>query len=76
MMFDLTNERGFINEGWKPIASSSGIVAARGDQANSDAAARQAYIALGVALVALPKNRSTQRRWKVSIRPPSTKFWD
>lgn len=54
MMFDLTNEqRGFINEGWEAYRKQlKGIVAARGDQANFDAAARQAYIALGVALVA------------------------
>ncbi|MET0265366.1 MAG: NAD(P)H-dependent oxidoreductase [Duganella sp.] len=54
MMFDLTNEqRGFINEGWEAYRKQlKGIVAARGDQANAEAAARQAYIALGVALVA------------------------
>lgn len=54
MMFDLTNEqRGFINEGWEAYRKQlKGIVAARGDAANFDAAARQAYIALGVALVA------------------------
>ncbi|MYN46831.1 NAD(P)H-dependent oxidoreductase [Pseudoduganella sp. FT93W] len=54
MMFDLTNEqRGFINEGWEAYRKQlKGIVAARGDKANFDAAARQAYIALGVALVA------------------------
>ncbi|MYM31034.1 NAD(P)H-dependent oxidoreductase [Duganella sp. CY15W] len=54
MMFDLTNEvRGFINEGWEAYRKQLlGIVAARGDQANFDAAARQAYIALGTALVA------------------------
>jgi len=54
MMFDLTNQqRGFINEGWEAYRKQlKGIVAARGDQANFDAAARQAYIALGVALVA------------------------
>lgn len=54
MMFDLTNEqRGFINEGWEAYRKQlKGIVAARGDRANFDAAARQAYIALGVALVA------------------------
>jgi nitroreductase len=53
-MFDLTNEvRGFINEGWEAYRKQLlGIVAARGDAANFDAAARQAYIALGVALVA------------------------
>jgi nitroreductase len=54
MMFDLTNEvRGFVNEGWEAYRKQlQGIVAARGDAANFDAAARQAYIALGVALVA------------------------
>lgn len=54
MMFDLTNEqRGFINEGWEAYRKQlKGIVAARGNAANFDAAARQAYIALGVALVA------------------------
>lgn len=53
-MFDYTNEvRGFINEGWEAYRKQlQGIVAARGDLANFDAAARQAYIALGVALVA------------------------
>ncbi|MQA20751.1 NAD(P)H-dependent oxidoreductase [Rugamonas rivuli] len=54
MMFDLTNEqRGFINEGWEAYRQKLlGIVAARGEKANFDAAARQAYIALGVAMVA------------------------
>jgi len=54
MMFDLTNEqRGFINEGWEAYRKQlKAIVAARGDQANAEAAARQAYIALGVAMVA------------------------
>lgn len=54
MMFDLTNEvRGFVNEGWEAYRKQLlGIVAARGDAANFDAAARQAYIALGVAMVA------------------------
>jgi len=54
MMFDLTNQqRGFINDGWEAYRKQlKGIVAARSDQANFDAAARQAYIALGVALVA------------------------
>lgn len=54
MMFDLTNEqRGFINEGWEAYRKQLlGIVAARSEQANFDAAARQAYIALGVAMVA------------------------
>lgn len=54
MMFDLVNqERGFINEGWEAYRKQlKGIVAARGDQANADAAARQAYIGLGIAMVA------------------------
>lgn len=54
MMFDLTNEvRGFINEGWENYRQQLlGIVAARGTQANYEAAARQAYIALGSALIA------------------------
>lgn len=54
MMFDLSNEqRGTVNEGWENYRQMlQGIVAARSEQANFDAAARQAYIALGVALVA------------------------
>jgi nitroreductase len=54
MMFDLANEqRGEINEGWENYRQALlGIVAGRGEQANFDAAARQAYVALGVALVA------------------------
>lgn len=54
MMFDLVNqERGFINEGWEAYRKQlKGIVAARGDAANFDAAARQAYIGLGIAMVA------------------------
>ncbi|MBV6324161.1 NAD(P)H-dependent oxidoreductase [Duganella violaceipulchra] len=54
MMFDLTNEqRGSINEGWEAYRKQLlGIVAARGQQGNFDSAARQAYIALGVAMVA------------------------
>jgi nitroreductase/dihydropteridine reductase len=54
MMFDMTNEqRGTINEGWEAYRLQlKGIVAARGQSANFDAAARQAYVALGVALVA------------------------
>jgi len=54
MMFDLSNEqRGALNEGWENYRQMLlGIVAARSEQANFDAAARQAYIALGVALVA------------------------
>lgn len=53
-MFDYTNDvRGFKNEGWEAYRKQlQGIVAARGDAANFDAAARQAYIGLGVALLA------------------------
>jgi nitroreductase/dihydropteridine reductase len=54
MMFDLTNEvRGFRNEGWEAYREKLlGIVAGRGTEANYQAAARQAYIGLGVALIA------------------------
>lgn len=54
MMFDLTNEvRGFRNEGWEAYRQQLlGIVGARGTEANYQAAARQAYIGLGIALVA------------------------
>ncbi|WP_423191670.1 NAD(P)H-dependent oxidoreductase [Burkholderia multivorans] len=54
MMFDLTNEvRGFKNEGWENYRRKLlGIVAERGTEANYQAAARQAYIGLGIALVA------------------------
>ena len=54
MMFDLTNEqRGTVNEGWEAYrAKLKSIVAARGQQGNYESAARQTYIALGVALVA------------------------
>lgn len=53
-MFDYTNDvRGFKNEGWEAYRKQlQGIVAARGDAANFDAAVRQAYIGLGVGLVA------------------------
>jgi nitroreductase len=52
--FDYTNEvRGFVNEGWEAYRQKLlAIVAGRGEQANFDNAVRQAYIALGVALVA------------------------
>jgi len=52
--FDYTNEvRGFVNEGWEAYRKQlHGIIAARTEQANFDAAARQAYIGLGIALVA------------------------
>ncbi|KWO42476.1 NAD(P)H-dependent oxidoreductase [Burkholderia sp. MSMB1459WGS] len=54
MMFDLTNEvRGFRNEGWESYRQKLlGIVAERGAEANHQAAARQAYIGLGIALIA------------------------
>jgi nitroreductase/dihydropteridine reductase len=54
MMFDLTNDiRGFKNEGWEYYRQQLlGIVAERGTEANYQAAARQAYIGLGVALIA------------------------
>ncbi|HEY0209219.1 nitroreductase family protein [Sodalis ligni] len=54
MMFDLTNDvRGFKNEGWENYRQQLlGIVAARGKEANYQAAARQAYIGLGAALIA------------------------
>ncbi|MBS7566494.1 NAD(P)H-dependent oxidoreductase [Mucilaginibacter sp. Bleaf8] len=54
MMFDLTNEvRGFKNEGWENYRRQLlDIVAARGTEGNYQAAARQAYIGLGVALTA------------------------
>lgn len=54
MMFDLTNDvRGFKNEGWEAYRQQLlGIVAGRGTEANYQAAARQAYIGLGMALVA------------------------
>lgn len=54
MMFDLTNEiRGFTNEGWEKYRQQLlGIVAARGTEGNYQAAARQAYIGLGIALLA------------------------
>jgi len=54
MMFDLTNEvRGFINEGWENYRQMLlGIVAQRGQEGNFQSAARQAYIALGSAMIA------------------------
>jgi nitroreductase len=54
MMFDLTNDiRGFKNEGWESYRQMLlGIVADRGTEANYQAAARQAYIGLGAALIA------------------------
>jgi len=53
-MFDFTNEvRGFTNEGWESYRQKLlGIVAERGTEANYQASARQAYIGLGLALVA------------------------
>ena len=54
LMFDLTNrERGFTNEGWEAYrAMLLKSYPARGAEANFQHAARQAYIGLGVALVA------------------------
>ncbi|MCY0389360.1 NAD(P)H-dependent oxidoreductase [Robbsia sp. Bb-Pol-6] len=54
MMFDLTNDvRGFKNEGWENYRQMLlGIVAQRGTEANYQAAARQAYIGLGAAVIA------------------------
>jgi len=54
MMFDLANEiRQTHNEGWENYRQMLlGIVASRGEEVNFQLAARQAYIALGVALVA------------------------
>jgi nitroreductase len=54
MMFDLTNEvRGTVNEGWENYRQMLlGIVAQRGREGNYQSAARQAYIALGSALIA------------------------
>lgn len=54
MMFDLTNDvRGFKNEGWESYRKMLlGIVADRGTEANYQAAARQAYIGLGAAMIA------------------------
>lgn len=54
MMFDLTNEqRGEVNEGWEAYRQRLlGIVAERGQEENYQQAARQAYIGLGIALLA------------------------
>jgi len=54
MMFDLTNEvRGDVNEGWENYRKMLlGIVTQRGREGNYQSAARQAYIALGSALIA------------------------
>ncbi len=54
MMFDLTNEiRGFKNEGWENYRNVLlGSYPQRGAQVNFEHAARQAYIALGTALIA------------------------
>jgi nitroreductase/dihydropteridine reductase len=53
-MFDLANEeRGTVNEGWENYRKFLlGLVAQRGTAVNFQLAARQAYIALGVALLA------------------------
>jgi nitroreductase / dihydropteridine reductase len=54
MMFDLTNAvRGNVNQDWENYRQMLlGIVAERGQEANYQAAARQAYIGLGSALIA------------------------
>ncbi len=54
MMFDLTNQvRGNTNEAWENYRQMLlGIVAQRGKEGNYQSAARQAYIALGSALIA------------------------
>lgn len=54
MMFDLTNTvRATVNQGWEDYRQMLlGIVAERGQEANYQAAARQAYIGLGSALIA------------------------
>jgi nitroreductase len=54
MMFDLTNqERGSTNEGWEKYRKMLlGAYPPRGAEQNFQHAARQAYIGLGVALVA------------------------
>lgn len=59
MMFDLTNEvRSMTNEGWENYRQMLlGIVAERGQEANYQAAARQAYIGLGSALIAAAEQR-------------------
>jgi len=53
-MFNLTNEvRGFKNDGWESYRQKLlGIVADQGMEANHHAAARQAYIGLGIAVTA------------------------
>ena len=53
-MFDLANAvRGTVNPNWESYRDMlKGIYAARGTQASFEAAARQAYIALGAALIA------------------------
>lgn len=54
MMFDLANAvRGAVNEGWENYRQMLlDITGARGAEANFQAAARQAYLGLGIALVA------------------------
>jgi len=54
MMFDLTNDvRGVKSQDWENYRQLLlGIVAERGTEANYQAAARQAYIGLGAALIA------------------------
>jgi nitroreductase len=59
MMFDFTNdERGFLNEGWEAYRKMLlAMYPTRGAEANFQHAARQAYIGLGVALVAAAAER-------------------
>ncbi|MGY3539797.1 hypothetical protein ACVIIY_004017 [Bradyrhizobium sp. USDA 4515] len=54
MMLDLTNEiRGFRNGSWENCRRKLlGIFAAQGEEVDHQAAARQAYIGLGVAVIA------------------------
>ena len=54
MMFDLTNDiRGFKNDGWEAYRQKLlGIVAEQGREADAQSAARQAYLGLGVGLMA------------------------
>ncbi len=59
MMFDLTNEqRGFKNEGWENYRQMLlGIYPQREASVNFDHAARQAYIALGTAMIAAAEEK-------------------
>lgn len=58
-MFDLVNtERGFISEGWENYRKTLlGLYPKREAQVNFEHAARQAYIGLGVALVAAAEEK-------------------